>query len=231
MLPWPTSTTYLQRSRPAVEQPCFHRDYRAVSQRLRSAALSPLMPLLLTACQDPQTKRLTQLNEKWSESGAVIHKFRISHRGLDRKPSRSPNSSSPSATSPPSPQSPLYRQPSPSQHLELARALLDAMNTGSVGHRMSAFGPFIREVPQRIGHNAALDAAAACLVNAHYSLVHNKNAGEIANPQLYLRAVQTLQTCLEDPHQGMSPNTLCASVLLGLVEVSALFKISLILAN
>lgn len=148
----------------------------------------------------------------------MIHKFRISNKAPDapRKPSRSPRLSS-SSTSPP--RSPFWRQPSPSQHQELARALVEALGTGSVGHRMSAFGPFIREVPGRIGHNPALDAAVACLVNAHSSMVHKKNANEIANPQLYLRAVQTLQMCLEDPQQGMSSNTLCASVLLGLVEV------------
>jgi hypothetical protein len=84
---------------------------------------------------------------------------------------------------------------------------------------MSVFGPFIQEVPARIGHNAALDAAVAVLVNVHASLIYRKTAGEIVSPELYLRAVKTLQTCLEDPEQGMSANTLCASVLLGLVEV------------
>jgi hypothetical protein len=165
-----------------------------------------------------QNRSLTQLNEKWSENGAVIHKFRISLRGQERprKPSRSPRlpSSSPSQ----SPQSPFYRQPSPSQHQELARALHEALGTGGAGHRMSAFGPFMREVPGRIGHNAALDAAVACLVYAHSSLVHQRHGSEIANPQLYLRAVQTLQTTIAS-EQGRSSNTLCASILLGLVEV------------
>ena len=114
------------------------------------------------------------------------------------------------------------RYPSPSQHEELARALVETLDTGGIGHRMSNFGSFIRGVPSRIGHNAALDAAVACLVNAHTSMIHNKCASEVANPVLYLRAVQTLQASLEDPLQGMSPTTLCASVLLGLVEVSHL---------
>jgi hypothetical protein len=86
--------------------------------------------------------------------------------------------------------------------------------------RMSVFGPFIREVPARLGHNPALDAAVAVLVNAHASLVQKKTALEIVSPQLYLQAIKTLQTCLEDAQQGMSPNTLCASVILSLVEVS-----------
>jgi hypothetical protein len=84
---------------------------------------------------------------------------------------------------------------------------------------MSVFGPFIQEVPARIGHNAALDAAVAVLVNVHTSLVYKKTANEIVCPELYIRAIKTLQTCLEDPQLGMSANTLCASVLLGLVEV------------
>jgi hypothetical protein len=181
------------------------------------------------AVVDPKCKRLTQLDEKWSKSGAVVHKFRISNKGPRerKKLSRSPRST-PDSTPPRSPKPPLIRRPSPSQHQELSRALIDALGTGSVGHRMSAFGPFIREVPARIGHNAALDAAAACLVNAHSSMVHQKSAHEIANPGLYLRAVQTLQICLEDPQQGMSSNTLCASVLLGLVEVSTLWCSTLI---
>jgi hypothetical protein len=171
--------------------------------------------------EDPRSRQLTQLNEKWSENGAVIHKFRISNRPQNRsaKKSTSPRSSSSSPSL--SPQSPFYRQPSPSQHQELARALLEALNTGGVGHRMSVFGPFIREVPGRIGQSPALDAAVACLVHAHSALVHQRHGSEIANPQLYIRAVQTLQTCLE--RHGRSANTLCACVLLGLVEVSQVF--------
>ena len=117
---------------------------------------------------------------------------------------------------------PFLRQPSPSQHHQLARALVAAITTGSNGYRMSVFGPFIRKVPARIGHNSALDAAVAVLVNVHTSLVHMERADGIVSPGLYLRAIKNLQTCLEDPRQGMSANTLCASVLLGLVEVSAL---------
>ncbi|KAH7080795.1 hypothetical protein FB567DRAFT_595132 [Paraphoma chrysanthemicola] len=167
---------------------------------------------------DQQCRRLTQLNEKFAENGSVQHKFRISQKD-SKTQKRSPRRSSSSTLSPP--RSPFLRQPSPSQHHELARALINATTTGSSGVRMSVFGPFIREVPSRIGHNPALDAAAAVLVNAHTSLVHKKISMEIVSPQLYLRAIKTLQTCLEDPEQGMSANTLCASVLLSLVEALA----------
>jgi hypothetical protein len=85
---------------------------------------------------------------------------------------------------------------------------------------MSVFGPFIQDVPARLGHNSALDAAVAVLVNTHTALVQKKRALEVVSPQLYLRAIKTLQTCLDDPQQGMSSNTICASVILSLVEVS-----------
>jgi hypothetical protein len=110
--------------------------------------------------------------------------------------------------------------PSPTYYQALSRAFIDALSSGGVGHSMAAFGPFMYEIPRRIGHNAALDAAAACLVHAHSSLVQRKPATEVATPRLYLPAVQALQTSLENPREGMSANTLCASVLLGLVEVS-----------
>ncbi|KAI4678677.1 uncharacterized protein J4E84_008495 [Alternaria hordeiaustralica] len=86
---------------------------------------------------------------------------------------------------------------------------------------MSVFGRFIQEVPARIGHNAALDAAVTVLVNVHTSLVYKKTADEIVSPELYIRAIKTLQGCLESQQLGMSPNTLCASILLGLVEAFA----------
>jgi hypothetical protein len=167
---------------------------------------------------DPRSRRLTQLQEKYTDNGSVVHKFRISNSipGRSRRQSRSASASSASA-SPPT--SPFLRQPSPSQHHELAHAMVFAMTSGRTGIRLSAFGPFIQEVPSRIGHNSALDAAVAVLVYAHKSLLQQKVANEIVNPNLYLRAIKTLQLSLEDPTQGLSTNTLCASVLLSLVEV------------
>jgi hypothetical protein len=173
---------------------------------------------MLNHILDQQCKSLTQLNEKFAANGSVVHKFRISHKGLP-SPKKSPKRSITNGLS--SPRSQFLTQPSPSQDYELARALVATTTTGGAGVRMSVFGPFIQEVPSRIGHNAALDAAAAVLVNAHTSLVNKKSSTEIVSPHLYLRAIKILQTYLEDPQQGMSANTLCASVLLSLVEVSA----------
>lgn len=173
--------------------------------------------------------------KKWKlDDGSIVQSFKLtsppdSPAGVavaTRFP-RSPDSGR--TLSPPSPDSRRTLSPSPrlkhsptlSKDHQLARRLISALTTGSVGHRMSAFGSFITEVPSRIGHNIALDAAVACLVHAHSSLIHNRDADEIAPVVLYLRAIQKLQICLEDRVQGLSPNTLCASVLLSLVEALA----------
>jgi len=94
---------------------------------------------------------------------------------------------------------------------------------GDVGYSLADFGSFVHEIPKRIGQNIALDAAVACLVHAQSSHLHNKGQLEVDCPKLYLPAVQALQICLGDPKHSMSANTLCASVLLGLVEVRHAF--------
>lgn len=159
------------------------------------------------------------MHEKFTGS-SVCHKFRLSHKDTGPQKKSPVRSASTSTASLSPPRSPFLRQPSPSQHYELSRTLVNTIQAGSVGLQMSVFGPFIQEVPARIGHNPALDAAVAVLINAHTSLMYRRTSNDIVSINLYLRAIKTLQSCLEDPKQGMSTNTLCASVLLGLVEVS-----------
>lgn len=169
---------------------------------------------------DQNLRFLTKVHERSFADGSTTHKFRISsqrdttsqRKSMPRSASTSPTSLSPAS-------SPLLRQPSPSQHHELSRALVTTISAGSIGLQMSVFGPFIQEVPSRIGYNPALDAAVAVLIDAHTSLLYKKTSDDIVSINLYLRAIKTLQGCLEDSREGMSTNTLCASVLLGLVEV------------
>lgn len=177
--------------------------------------------------KDRNQRCLTQLHERAFADGSTSHKFRISSQRAtphQRKLSQRSGSVSTTSLSPSrSPRSPIIRQPSPSHQHELSRALVASITAASnVGLQMSVFGPFIQEVPARIGHSPALDAAVAVLVNTHTSLLYKRTSNDIVSINLYLRAIKTLQTCLEDCQEGMSTNTLCASVLLGLVEVSCL---------
>lgn len=94
------------------------------------------------------------------------------------------------------------------------------MESEVAGYGLSAFGSFMYEVPRRIGHNAALDAAAACLMHTRSTAFHTRPLEDLESPRLYLAAVRKLQACLDDPTDGTSSNTLGAAVLLSLVEVS-----------
>lgn len=168
---------------------------------------------------DPNRRYLTQVHEKFTPHGSVQLKFKISNRDSAHQRKLGGRSASTSTASLSPPHSPLLRQPSPSQHHELSRALVATINAGNIGLQMSVFGPFIQEVPARIGYNPALDASVAVLINAHTALMYKKTSNDIVSINLYLRAIKMLQNCLEDSREGMSTNTLCASVLLGLVEV------------
>ncbi|KAF2108341.1 hypothetical protein BDV96DRAFT_504698 [Lophiotrema nucula] len=215
---WPTCINCQKNGKCCPGPPARHT-FKDLGPKLNLKSTST-SPDENTGIHQQKSKRLTQLNEKWSENGAVFQKFKISSKGFDYFPkqsSSSPRRSPTSSTSPPT----LTRQPTPSHCQELSRAMIDALCLGGVGHRMATFGPFIRDVPARVGYSAALDSAVACLVDAHSSMMHKRRANEIVSPGLYLRAVQALQSSLYDRHEGMSSNTLCASVLLGIVEALA----------
>ncbi|KAL9096928.1 MAG: hypothetical protein Q9165_000892 [Trypethelium subeluteriae] len=71
-----------------------------------------------------------------------------------------------------------------------------------------------------MGESPALDAAAACLANAHSNTLRNQRSSgnQVADPVLYLEALQRLQEALAEPKTGMSIHTLAATTLLGIVE-------------
>lgn len=160
---------------------------------------------------------------KRSDAGAVVLKFRLASTGDEEWRSKRPpeicsiaaHPSTLPITNPCGPlRTPLYDG--------LARALIQAMETDGTGYSISDFGYFMHSVPFRVGHNAALDAAVACLLRTRSDLVSNRSLSNSQTPRYYLTAVQRLQQSLEDRVEGMSSNTLCAAVILSLVEVSKL---------
>ncbi|KAF1973305.1 hypothetical protein BU23DRAFT_568325 [Bimuria novae-zelandiae CBS 107.79] len=155
--------------------------------------------------EDHQDKQLTRLNGKPAETGAIVYKFRLFQIGdRSEEKNRHPRTCCHAANPPNMLLSPMGHNPSPSPHDRLAQALTKMLNVGEVGYSISAFAFFLYDVPSRIGHNEALDAAVACLIHVHSTMLYKK-----------------LQTCLEDRHEGMSSNTVCAAVLLSLVEALA----------
>jgi hypothetical protein len=166
--------------------------------------------------------------KKWDDTGAVVLKFRLSSTQDEQKRNERPsNGLSTAAHALGLPTSQLYDPFSAFPHDGLARRLVKAMENDDAGYSISDFGSFMQEVPRRVGHNAALDAAVTCLIHTRSAMITIKALNNLETPKHYLAAVQKLQHCLEDRIDGMSPNTLCAAVLLSLVEVSTKYIISL----
>ena len=77
-------------------------------------------------------------------------------------------------------------------------------------------GSFFQYVPARIGRNAALDAAVSCLCEIYCS----PYSFQISTYQKYVNAISSLRRCLCDTSLQMESETLCASILLQMCEVS-----------
>ena len=77
-------------------------------------------------------------------------------------------------------------------------------------------GSFFQYVPARMGRNTALDAAVSCLCDIYCSPYHFP----VSIYQSYAKALSSLRGCLSGTSLQMEPETLCASILLQMCEVS-----------
>ena len=85
---------------------------------------------------------------------------------------------------------------------------------------IKSLGSFFQFVPARIGINAALDDAITCLCSMHIGF--QKSAGTISESsiRLYGKSLRSLRKSLGTSHLRAMPETLCASIVLQLCEVS-----------
>ena len=82
------------------------------------------------------------------------------------------------------------------------------------------FGPFLTQVPCRLGYYQALDTAADTLVascTAFFLDGHNEPTAQVLTK--YSRALASLRHALDDPCQVNVPETLCAVMILTVVQV------------
>lgn len=82
-----------------------------------------------------------------------------------------------------------------------------------------AYGPFIQEVPRRLGQNAALDAAATSLALCHVRYATGRRDATPEELKAYINALGVLRTCLDNTTVARDPNTLCAVMLLLFTQV------------
>jgi hypothetical protein len=96
---------------------------------------------------------------------------------------------------------------------------LEANNVG-VLMPLRLIGAFLEYVPSRLGQNAALDDAIACICaiyrpNDSTPLTDNKKIR-----QSYTKAIRSVRTHLAHPVMSKDAHVLCASILLQFFEVS-----------
>jgi hypothetical protein len=85
---------------------------------------------------------------------------------------------------------------------------------------LESLGNFFKFIPSRLGTNLALDAAVSCLC-AIYNETRTKNTPNSAvSVKQYVRSLSALQTCLNDPALSSESETICASIILQICEVS-----------
>jgi hypothetical protein len=70
------------------------------------------------------------------------------------------------------------------------------------------YGPFMREIPKRLGVNAALDASADALASAFTDLRTQKTT--LLTLEKYGVALKAARRCLESPVESQTAETMCA---------------------
>jgi hypothetical protein len=97
------------------------------------------------------------------------------------------------------------------------RAFVSVLQVDDLRYDLKTYGTFLLDVPQRLGNNRALDAAANTLTSA-FPFLHTRNYP----PHVLTRhnkSLRTLRSCLDDPAQAQTSNTLCAIYLIVICQV------------
>lgn len=175
----------------------------------------------------PACSRCKRLNIPCIGSGTKRYKWTI--ETTDKTQARisvSPGAEDSSFSSTPSSDRALSRQisrsPSNTQTV-LASTLIDkahlTINSDLRYNLTWAYGSFIQEVPRRLGSNAALDAAATSLALSHVRYSLGRRDVTPTEITAYVDALSVLRKCLDNPVIARDTNTLCAIMLLLMVQV------------
>lgn len=86
------------------------------------------------------------------------------------------------------------------------------------------FGPFINDIPSRLGTHAALDASADAFASA-FSCVHTRRITPESLAK-YAHALRSVQDSLQAPATAYSEQTLCAIYFIMLCQVGPRLVVS-----
>ena len=84
---------------------------------------------------------------------------------------------------------------------------------------LNSHGSFYQYIPGRLGRNAALDSAIACLCTVYADILAANGAISKDAWRKYAQSTGALRLCLDDPGRCLQSETVCASIVLQLCEV------------
>ena len=80
-------------------------------------------------------------------------------------------------------------------------------------------GTFLPLLPPRLGYNTALDAAISCLCSMYRDFLVSGRTS-FGTTRKYVATLGALQKCVADPSQRTKSETICASLIVQICEVS-----------
>lgn len=90
---------------------------------------------------------------------------------------------------------------------------------------LQALGSFFPAIPARLGQNRALDAAIACLCSIYIDCLNSGSTPSRTTINGYVTSLDALQTCVKDPTLRPQSETMCASIIVQMCEVSLFHSI------
>ncbi|KAJ5501874.1 hypothetical protein N7463_004748 [Penicillium fimorum] len=94
----------------------------------------------------------------------------------------------------------------------MAAAFVAAFQVTDIRYAVAYYGPFLRDIPRRLGNSTVLDSAVGA-ISAAYQFLHT---GSYPSSVLvrYGQSLRALRECLNNPVEARTPNKLCAVYLI-----------------
>jgi hypothetical protein len=101
-------------------------------------------------------------------------------------------------------------------------AFCSVLSVTDVRYDLSVYGDCLKGIPMRLGSHPALDASVKTLTAAFTNV--NSKQHSIEALSNYVKALNALRICFDDPAEAQSTNTMCAIYLISICQVSALSR-------
>lgn len=106
-----------------------------------------------------------------------------------------------------------------SESTMMTSAFCSVLGVTDVRYNLSVYGEFLKDIPRRLGTNAALDASVGAVIATFPDVYSSSRRRSVKAYEGYGHALKVLRECLNDPVQAGSVDTICAVYLILLCQV------------